>query len=52
MCYFEILFAQMGMPDFKVERCGQDFSVSYVLLSEKKYCFREYPDFVVHEDDI
>ena len=49
----KIFFKEMGMPDLKAERSGQDFGVSYVLLSEKKkYCFRGYPDFVVHEDDV
>ena len=48
-----ILFAQMGMTQFRAERCGQDFGVSYVLLCENtKYSFRGYPDFVVHKDDI
>ena len=48
-----ILFAQIGMTQFRAERCGQDFGVSYVLLCENtKYSFRGYPDFVVHKDDI
>ena len=30
----KILFAHMGMSEFKVERCGQYFGISYIL-SEK-----------------
>ena len=41
------------MTQFRAERCGQDFGVSYVLLCKNtKYSFRGYPDFVVHTDDI
>ena len=48
-----ILFMHMGMPQFKAERSGHDFGVSYTLLCEqKKYSFRGYPDFIVHKDDI
>ena len=36
----KILIEQMGMPEFKVERSGQDFCVSYVLSEKKRYCFR------------
>ena len=43
----------MGMPSFKAERRGHDCGVSYILLSQmKKYAFRGYPDFIVHEEDV
>ena len=48
-----ILFTHMGMPQFKAERSGHDFGVSYTLLCKKKrYSFRGYPDFILHKDDI
>ena len=47
------LFSLMGMPRFKAERSGHDYGVSYVLLFQrKKYAFRGYPDFIVHEEDV
>ena len=48
-----ILCTHMVMPQFKAEKSGHDFGVSYTLLCEqKKYSFRGYPDFIVHKDDI
>ena len=45
------LFTHMGMSNFRAERSGTDFSVSYTLLfSEKRYCFCGVPDFIVFRE--
>ena len=43
----------MGMGRFKAERSGGDFGVSYLLMCDnKRYCFRGFPDFIIHKEDI
>ena len=47
------LFTYMGMGRFKAERSGGDFGVSYLLMCDnKRYCFRGFPDFIIHKEDI
>ena len=43
----------MGMLNFRAERNGMDFAVSYVLLfNNQRYSFRGVPDFIVHKKDV